>query len=168
MIHLFGCGPVHRWIDARQARLETQGHPKDGDTWLYERAVNFTLETLLLLACALPAVHDRRSGAVAAVTGLLRLYQAETAREKASIEGRHRERHAAPPYPPHKQRLIDTLAWREQWVTWAWPALFVLVAADSWGWPAAAALFATLTRAAWAKLAFPAWRRSRAAWRAER
>jgi hypothetical protein len=137
-----------------------------GETWRYERAATLALETALLIACALPAVHDLRSGAIAAVTGLLRLYQAETAREKASIEGRHRERHAAPPYPPRKQALIDALAWREQLVTWAWPALIVLVAADSWGWPAATALFATLARAAWAKLAFPAWRRSRAAWRA--
>jgi hypothetical protein len=136
-------------------------------TWVYERRVRILLETILLVACAVPVVTGWRSFVAQVLVGALRLHQAENGREKASILGRYAELNDGDPYSAlamHKQRRIKILDNRDAIMTWIWPVLAPIVSAaenSTFNLTLAAGILATLARVAFDKLAVPAWRKSR-------
>jgi hypothetical protein len=139
-------------------------------TWVWERRVRILLETILLIACAAPVVTGWRSLVAQALVGALRLHQAETGREKASILGRAKEAGLVTepclPYP--KRNRLRALDACDALITWVWPVLVPIVSAaetSSFNMALVAGILATLARVAFDKLVMPAWRKSRLEWR---
>lgn len=142
-------------------------------TWRYERAVRITMETLLLIACAVPVITGWRSLVAQLIVGALRLHQAENGREKASIVGRFAE--AGEPttlmLPARKKARLAVLDARDAIITWSWPVVVPIVSAaetSAWSWALALGIAATLVRAWFDKWAMPKWRASRVEWRKNR
>ena len=140
-------------------------------TFVWERRVRILLETILLVACAVPVVTGWRSLLAQFLVGALRLHQAENGREKASILGRYAELNNGEPYPvlaAHKQARIKILDARDAIITWTWPVIVPIVSAaetSAFTLALAIGILATLARVGFDKLAIPAWRKSRLEWR---
>jgi hypothetical protein len=154
---------VHRWLD-RRPNIETN---------VYERRMVFVRE-LLLLAATLGAslsFADLRSWIPALVGAFGAAVQCEDRRLIGSVGGRHIEAgNEAPPLPPKKAKLVTAAKDREPFWVWAWPLLSAILAAGyarSITGALVVALFAGYVRAAWDGKWFPAWRRSRVAWRSK-
>jgi hypothetical protein len=131
------------------------------------------METILLVICAAPVVTGWRSLVAQALVGALRLHQAETGREKASIIGRAYEGRLTPALdlPTHKRNRIFVLEKRDAIITWTWPALVPIVSAAetrTFTLVFALGIVATLSRVAFDKLAMPRWRLSRLEWNGKR
>jgi hypothetical protein len=150
---------LHRFIDH-------SGLP----TFVWERRVRILLETILLIGCAAPVITGWRSLLAQVLVGALRLHQAENGREKASIIGRAKESGLAtePDLIFSKRARIRILENRDALITWTWPVLVPIVSAsETWAftWALVIGILATLARAGFDKLAMPAWRKSRLAWK---
>jgi hypothetical protein len=139
-------------------------------TWKYERAVRVALETLLLIACAVPVVTGWRSLIAQAIVCALRLHQAEVGREKASILGRAKEHGFIldPLMGLEKKKRLAVLDARDAIITWVWPVLVPVVSAaetSAWTWALGIGIIATIVRVWFDKWAMPKWRASRVEWR---
>lgn len=151
---------VHRAIDASSRR-----------TYVWERRAVRIREFVLLAASLLVSVslNDVRSWIPAIIGAAAAYVQADDRRERSSIAARHAEYgNKAAPLPAGKQWLLDRIAWREQVFTWLWPLLSALLAAGyarSVSGALIVALVSGYVRAAWETKWFPAWRKSRLAWR---
>jgi hypothetical protein len=150
---------IHRFLDRSSV-----------PTWRYERAVRVLFELILLVACAAPVVSGWRSALAQGLVIALRLHQAETGREKASIIGRAKEAGLTtePDVCREKRARLSVLSAREALIAWTWPALVVIVSAaetKSIGLVATLGLVATMARVWFDKRAMPAWRKSRVEWR---
>lgn len=155
---------VHRWLDRRP----------DVETNVYERRMVWARE-LLLLAATLGAsisFSDLRSWIPALVAAFAAAVQCEDRRVAASVAGRHEEAgNKLAPLPEHKARIVAAAKAREPFFVWGWPLLSALVAAGYARSVTAAlvvALVAGWIRAAYDSKWYPAWRRSRVAWRSKR
>lgn len=150
---------LHRFIDRSSL-----------PTWVWERRVRILLETILLIACAVPVITGWRSLVAQVLVGALRLHQAENGREKASIIGRFVEVGGPPDLmlPAHKKARVRILDNRDALMTWIWPVLAPIVSAaetSTFNLVLVAGILATLSRVAFDKLAMPAWRKSRLEYR---
>lgn len=151
--------PIHRFLDRSSWK-----------TYAYERLVSLLFEAVLLLVCALPLVRSWRSALAQIAILILQLHASEVRRELASIDGRHAEAGGVSPLPEAKAALRAKLERHLDLVSWVWPGLAAAVTAvesRSVALGAVLGLLATLARVAWGRALFPAWRRSRLAWRAE-
>lgn len=155
---------IHRFLDARP-NIETN---------VYERRMVW-LRELLLLAATLGAslsFVDLRSWIPAMVAALAAAVQCEDRRVVASVAGRHEEAgNKLAPLPEHKAKIVAAAKTREPFFVWGWPLLSSLVAAGYARSVTAAlvvALLAGWIRAAYDSKWYPAWRRSRVAWRSKR
>jgi len=142
-------------------------------TWVWERRVRVLMETLLLVACAVPVIAGWRSLVAQVLVGALRLHQAETGREKASIIGRAKEAGLAtePDLHYQKRNRLRELETCDALITWAWPVLVPIVSAAETGsftMVLVLGILATLARVTFDKLAMPRWRKSRLAWKETR
>ena len=151
---------IHRFIDR-------SGLP----TFVLERRVRILLETILLVACAVPVITGWRSLVAQVLVGALRLHQAENGREKASIIGRAKESGLflePSTLAREKVKRLLVLENRDAIMTWTWPVLVPIVSAaetSAFTLALAIGILATLARAGFDKLAMPAWRKSRLKWR---
>ena len=152
---------VHKWLD-RRPNVETN---------IYERRVVWLREAILLVATlgASLSFADLRSWIPAIVGTFAAAVQCEDRRAIGSVGGRHVEAgNEAPPLPPKKAKIIEAAKGREPFWVWGWPLLSAILAAGyarSVTWALVVALVAGYVRAAWDGKWFPAWRRSRVAWR---
>jgi len=140
-------------------------------TWKYERAVRVALETILLVACAVPVVTGWKSLLAQIIVGALRLHQAETGREKVSILSRAKEQGLflePSTMGKEKAKRLHVLDARESIIAWVWPVLVPLVASaetNSWTLVLGIGIVATVVRAAFDKVVILKWRTSRVEWR---
>lgn len=147
---------IHKWLDDRP-NIETN---------VYERRAVWIRETILLAATLITSViwTDPRSFIPAILVAVATAIQSEDKRAKASVIGRHA---GAPELPPHKQAILDRIAWREQVFLWAWPSVATGLSAAyarNLTWALVVALVAGYVRAAWDFVWFPTWRKSRLEW----
>lgn len=152
---------LHQWLD-RRPHVETN---------VYERRAVWIREAILLVATlgASLSFADLRSWIPAIVGAFAAAVQCEDRRLIGSVGGRHVERgNEAPPLPPAKAKIVEAAKAREPFFVWAWPLLSSLVAAGyarSVTASLVVALVAGYVRAAYDSKWFPAWRKSRVAWR---
>ena len=129
------------------------------------------METILLVACAAPVVTGWKSLLAQTIVGGLRLHQAETGREKASIVSRAKEQGLflePSTMGKEKAKRLHILDAREAIIAWVWPVLVPLVAAaetNTWTLVLAVGVVATVVRVWFDKWVIPRWRASRVEWR---
>ena len=129
------------------------------------------METILLVACAAPVVTGWKSLLAQTIVGGLRLHQAETGREKASIVSRAKEQGLflePSTMGKEKAKRLHILDAREAIIAWVWPVLVPLVAAaetNTWTLVPAVGVVAAVVRGWSDKWVIPRWRASRVEWR---
>jgi len=140
-------------------------------TWQYERAVRVAMETILLVACAVPVVTGWRSLLAQIIVGALRLHQAEVGREKTSILSRAKEQGLflePSTMGKEKAKRLNVLDAREAIIAWVWPVLVPLVAAaetNARTLVLGIGIVATVARVVFDKVVILNWRTSRVGWR---
>ena len=154
---------IHQWLDAPiRQHIETN---------VYEKRAVWAREIVLVIATLTTSLTmmDFRSWIPAIVAAIWSAIQCEDRRCIASVNTRHTEAgHEAPPLPPVKADIVAAAKAREPLFVWAWPLLSSLLAAGyarSISGALIVALVSGYIRAAWESKWFPAWRKSRLAWR---
>lgn len=141
------------------------------ETNVYEKRAVWVREIILVIATLTTSLTmaDFRSWIPAIIAAVWSAVQCEDRRCITSVNGRHTEAgHEVSPLPPEKAAIVAAAKAREPLFVWAWPLLSSLLAAGyarSILGAMIVALVSGYVRAAWESKWFPAWRKSRLAWR---
>lgn len=139
-----------------------------------EKCLRLLFETVLLVMCSVPSVHNSRDAVVQIVVGAMRLHQVEGGRAKTSILGRAAEQGKISPRPklaPEKELLLEQIEWHDLVCQWIWPVVTPIAVAVASGDPNAISgalllgVAATLLRGLYDKPGMTWWRADRVEWK---